>query len=228
MPNFAEKAIIYFLNLRLPAKLPAGISILNPFEKAEVKDAIKEYYFRFYNDHKKRVFILGINPGRFGGGLTGISFTDPVALRKHCGIENKLGNKEELSSKFIYKVINRYGGVNKFFSHFYLSAIYPLALMKDGKNYNYYDSEKLFTYLKPHLVKSLEEQVKFGADRKAVICLGKKNARYLQILNDELKLFDTIITLDHPRFIMQYKKRHVNDYIMKYIAKLNEVLAEKF
>jgi len=224
MNSFAAKANNYFTKLNPPAKIPSGVQILNPYHKDEVKSVVKKFYQKLYNDNIKRIYILGINPGRFGGGLTGISFTDPVALRKHCGVENNLGNKEELSSKFIYEVINLYGGANKFFSHFFLSAIYPLALIKDGKNYNYYDSEKLFTYLKPHLVKSLEEQAKFGADRKAIICLGKKNAKYLQILNDELKLFDNIITLDHPRFIMQYQKRKMGDYIKKYLAVLNSTL----
>ena len=224
MPTFANKAISYFTKFKTPAKLPSGIGILNPYEKNEVKTAVKEFYQKFYNDERKRVYILGINPGRFGGGLTGISFTDPVALRNHCRIDNQLGNKEELSSKFVYEVINHFGGVAKFLSHFFLSAIYPLALIKDGKNYNYYDDKKIFLFLKPHLTSSLKEQIKFGADRKVVICLGKKNAGYLRILNDELKLFDRIETLDHPRFIMQYRKKKIDYYLTQYHTVLNNSL----
>ncbi len=221
MPTFANEAIDYFTNLKSPTKLPLEIQILNPYEKSEVNTAVKEFFQKFYNDEHKRVYILGINPGRFGGGLTCISFTDPVALRKYCGIENELGNKEELSSKFIYKVINQYGGIKNFFSKFFLSAIYPLALIKDGKNYNYYDDEKLFSLLKPYLIKSLKDQFEFGADKRAAICLGKQNAVYLKILNDELKLFDRIEILDHPRFIMQYRKRKLDNYISQYIDVLN-------
>lgn len=218
MPTFADKAISYFTKFKTPAKLPSGIGILNPYEKKEVKDVVKKFYQKYYSDRNKRVYILGINPGRFGGGLTGISFTDPTALRKYCGIENNLGNKEELSSKFVYQVINRYDGVKKFFSDFYLSAIYPLALIKDGKNYNYYDDKKLFSLLKPHLKTSLSEQVKFGVNRRVVICLGKKNAQHLKILNDELNLFDHIEMLDHPRYIMQYRKKKIDSYTSQYIA----------
>jgi hypothetical protein len=214
---FANKAIRYFTGLKSPSKLPSGIGIMNPYVKKEVKDAVKEFYKKFYEDERKRIFVLGINPGRFGGGLTGISFTDPVALRKLCGIDNHLGNKEELSSKFVYEVINRFGGVKKFFSRFFLSAIYPLALINDGKNYNYYDGKKLFTFLKPQLMNSLKEQTKFGANRKIAICLGKKNADYLEILNHELKLFNNIKILDHPRFIMQYRQKKLNDYISQYL-----------
>lgn len=225
MPTFAYKAISYFTWLGTQSKLPSGIGIMNPYEKKEVKDAVKVFYKKFYDDKRMRIFVLGINPGRFGGGLTGISFTDPVALRKHCGIEYQLGTKEELSSKFVYEVINRFGGVKKFFSYFFLSAVYPLALINDGKNYNYYDDKKLFTFLRPQLMNSLKEQTKFGADRKVVICLGKKNADYLKMLNDEINLFDKIEVLDHPRFIMQYKKMKIEDYIAKYMAVLEASLS---
>src|SRR3972149_12017619 len=149
MSYFSSKAIDYFSNLKSPVKLPPKIEVINPYENDAAKNTVNAFYQKFYDDDRKRIFILGINPGRFGGGLTGISFTDPVALRKHCCIDNHLGNKEELSSKFVYEVINRFGGVEKFFSHFFLSAIYPLALINDGKNFNYYDSKKLFTFLRP-------------------------------------------------------------------------------
>jgi len=217
MPNFADQAISYFNILKPPSKLSSGVQILNPYTNDNVKSAVKEFYQKFYNDERKRIYVLGINPGRFGGGLTGISFTDPVALKKHCGIDNPFGNREELSSKFVYHVINRFGGVKNFFKKFYLSAIYPLALTKNGKNYNYYDDKKLFSFLKPHIKELLKEQIKFGADQRVVICLGKKNADYLKILNDELYLFKKIEVLDHPRFIMQYRQKKLNDYISQYL-----------
>jgi len=225
MLTFADNAINYFLKLKSPTRLPSETHILNPYETDEVKSAVNEFFRKYYNDERKRVYILGINPGRFGGGLTGISFTDPVALKKHCGIDNHLGNKEELSSKFVYEVINHFGGVNKFFSNYFLSAVFPLALIKDGKNYNYYDDKKLFSFLKPHLIQSLKAQFQFGADSRVVICLGKKNAGYLKILNEELKLFSKIEVLDHPRFIMQYRKRKIDYYITRYLTALKDSLS---
>ena len=94
----------------------------------------KQFYNRFYNDTNKRIYLIGINPGRFGGGTTGIAFTDPINLQVKCEIENKFAKKQELSSDFIYKLIDEFGGVENFFSKFYLTALYPLALIKDGKN----------------------------------------------------------------------------------------------
>jgi len=94
MPTFADKAIKYFLNLNSSLQLPPSVSLVNPYRNSDVRKIITAFYKKFFGDNNERVFILGINPGRFGGGLTGISFTDPVALRTECGIENDLGNKK--------------------------------------------------------------------------------------------------------------------------------------
>lgn len=226
MPTFADKAIRYFTDIKSPSRLPSRIGLLNPYENPNVQSAVKEFYQKFYNDYRKRVYILGINPGRFGGGLTGISFTDPFALKKYCGIDNPFGNREELSSKFIYEMISHYGGTKKFFSDFYLSAVYPLALIKDEKNYNYYDDKKLFSFLKPYLLVSLKKQIEFRANRHMVICLGKKNAEYLNIINSELELFGHIEALDHPRYIMQYRKKKLDYYIEQYIGTFRRALSK--
>jgi hypothetical protein len=221
MISFAGKAIKYFLNLKTPSNLPEEIYITNPYNKQDVKRVVKEFYKKYFNDNNKRTFVLGINPGRFGGALTGISFTDPVALREECGIENDLGNKKELSSEFIYMVIKEYGRTEKFFSKYFLSALYPLAILKDGKNYNYYDSKKLFELTKTGIMKSVKAQAGFGANKKAVISLGKKNGNYLKSINEELKLFDRVDVLDHPRFIMQYRRKSLSKYINEYLRILS-------
>ncbi len=217
MSTFAEKAVKYFTNLKSPSHLPGKIEIINPYESEEVKVVVKKFFNKFFNDNNKRIFILGINPGRFGGGLTGISFTDPVALKEECGIENKLGRQKELSSKFIYRFIAGFGGINNFYSKYFISALYPLALLKGGKNHNYYDSTKLFNTIKPHIVNSLKEQIKFGADRKFAVCLGKRNADYLKIINDENNFFDEIRVVEHPRYIMQYKLKKIHLFLAKYV-----------
>lgn len=214
--TFANRAIHYFLNLKTSDDLPPNIQVMNPFETIEVKKALQRFYNKFFNDSNKRYYVLGINPGRFGGGLTGLSFTDPYALRTHCGIDNNLGGQVELSSRFVYMFINSFGGAEKFFSKFYLSALYPLAIIKDGKNYNFYDDIELLTVIKPAIISSLKQQVEFGSERKAVICFGKKNEKYLKEINDTYNFFDKILTLDHPRYIMQYKLKSVDKYLEKY------------
>jgi len=228
--SFADKAINYFFSLRKPIKIQKGIGLINPYEKKEVQNIVKLFYQKYFNDNNKRRYIFGINPGRFGGGLTGISFTDPVALKEYCGIKNDLGNQKELSSKFIYRMIEEYArllsepgsesGVKKFYSEFFLSALFPFALIKDGKNYNYYDTKALAKSLKSEIIKSIKSQIEFGAKRDFAIILGKKNADYFSLLNDEYKFFKKIIVLEHPRYIMQYKLKKVDYYVAKYIHTL--------
>ena len=218
--TFSHKAINFFTNLNSPHNLPYDIGILNPYKNKEVKKITAEFYEKFFNDSKERFFILGINPGRFGGGTTGIAFTDPIALDEHCGIKNSFYRKPELSSKFVYSFIKEFGGVRKFYSKFFIGAIFPLALLNDGKNYNYYDNKELYQFLKPVLISSLKNQVKFGARKETVICLGKKNSVFLNELNKEINYFKNIIALNHPRFIMQYRLKKKDFYIRKYIRSL--------
>lgn len=219
--NFSTKAINYFLKLKSPEKLLSGINILNPYESPEVQIAIKRFYNKYYSDNKERLFMFGINPGRFGGGLTGISFTDPVALKEHCGIQNNLGNRKELSSNFIYETITAFGGVEEYFSKVFMTALFPLALTHKGKNFNYYDDKILFNILKPIIVNSIQKQLRFGARKDKVIILGKNNAAYFKSINDEYGLFKKFLVLDHPRFIMQYRKRYLKKYILDYIKALS-------
>ena len=99
--TFATSILNFFDKLNAPA-FSNGIEIINPYPDKEVKAVVRSFYNKYFNDNNPRVFIIGINPGRFGGGITGISFTDPVALKEFCGIENNLGDKKELSSRFIF------------------------------------------------------------------------------------------------------------------------------
>ena len=218
MNTFAYKAIKYFLKLNSHPDLPEKINSINPYLNPEVQSATKQFFNKYFNDSKKRVYVFGINPGRLGGGLTGISFTDPVALREECGIKNNLGNKRELSSKFIYLLINELGGAQKFFSKFYLTAMYPLAILRNGKNYNYYDNASLYKILKPHITYSVKEQLAFGARKDIAISLGKKNATFLAEINTEYNLFGKVRVLDHPRFIMQYKLKQLREYLTEYLS----------
>jgi hypothetical protein len=205
----------------MPGYVSRKVETLNPYKNEEVKAVTLSYYKKYFNDNNNRVFVFGINPGRFGGGITGISFTDPVALENFCGIKNNFGKKRELSSTFIYNFISSYGGVNKFYSKYFLSALFPLALLKDGLNCNYYDGKELYKIIKPLIIESLESQIGFGADNAFAICLGKRNSKYLSEINKECNFFNKIITLDHPRYIMQYKLKSLDIYLNKYLEVFN-------
>jgi len=215
--TFSYKAVKYFCNLKTPHLILNGVELINPYENDDVKTVVKNFFNKFYYDENERLFIVGINPGRFGGGLTGISFTDPVVLREQCRIENNLGKRKELSSKFIYTVVEEFGGEEVFFSKVFLTALYPFAIIKNGKNYNYYDEKLLFDLLRNDIVENIQRQVKFGSRRDFAILLGKKNADYFLPVNEAYKFFKKIIVLEHPRYIMQYKLKQVDFYINKYL-----------
>jgi len=185
-------------------------------------ECVKTFYTKYFSDQRKRIFLFGINPGRFGSGLTGISFTDPVALREKCGIENQLGNKKELSSEFIYRVIDAYGGAEKFYKDFFITAVCPLGFMKGDKNFNYYDDMKLMLAVTPFIQETFSQQIELGARKEALICIGSgQNRKFIELLNQQVGYFDKIISLEHPRFIMQYKRKKLDSYIDQYLSVLN-------
>ena len=75
--------------------------------------------------------------------------------------------------------------------------------------------------VKDFMIKSLEKHISLGLDTSEVFILGKKNAAFIHKLNEEVKLFDSLKVLEHPRYIQQYKSKEKQKYIDKYIFALN-------
>ena len=224
MSTFADHAIAYYNTLAAPASLPPGVEVMNSYQDSNVRQIVGEFYTKFYRDTRPRVFVLGINPGRFGAGVTGISFTTPQNLRRYCGIDNSLRDTPELSSRFIYQVIEAFGGAAAFYGTFFLTSLFPLALTKDGRNYNFYDDRLTTEALWPAITETVRTQTDFGYNRRVAVCLGRKNETYLRRLNEQQDFFDRIVTLDHPRYILQYKSRQLPDYLDQYITTLHDCL----
>lgn len=169
--------------------------------------------------------VVGINPGRFGAGITGINFTAPRQLSEDCGIQHHFGNSSELSAEFIYGVVKAFGGPAAFYRHFYLAALSPVGYIKSGKNLNYYDDPLLLQRVKPFILQCLKAQLDFGSYRQVAICIGgDKNFRFLNSLNEEHGFFDEIITVPHPRFIMQYRRPYLDQYRQEYLQALQSCL----
>jgi hypothetical protein len=227
---FAEKIISFCKELEYNGSLPPGISILNPFrDNPEIIPVISQFYYKFYKDNNARHLILGINPGRFGAGVTGIPFTDTKRLREKCGLSISGLKTFETSSAFIYEMIDAFGGTVKFYSEFFISSVSPLgftSVSANGKsvNYNYYDSKKLTDSVLDFIIESIIAQLEFGIERDFCFCLGTgQNYKFLMKINDELKFFDKIIPLEHPRYVMQYKLKQKHIYINKYIEALQKI-----
>ncbi len=226
MPHFAQRLLRFLTTFPLPPSLPGGVEARSPFREPAVAELLSRFAQKYYADNQPRVAVLGINPGRLGMGRTGVAFTDPAALAEFCGIGHDLPRQRpELSSQFIYKVIMEMGGPAAFYQHFYLGSIYPLVLLRNGLNYNYYDSPALIKALWPDLRQSLRQQVQaLGLRTDVAVSLGKRNGTFLQHLNDELGLFKRIIILDHPRYLMQYRRRDADANAAHYVATLGEVI----
>ncbi|MCF8381216.1 MAG: DUF4918 family protein [Bacteroidales bacterium] len=226
MKTFAQKVINFNKELHYSETLPHGIKVLNPFkENKEINSISEAFYTKYYSDSNKRKLILGINPGRLGAGATGIPFTDTKRLREICGINIESVSTHEPSSVFIYEMISKYGGSEKFYKNYFITSMSPLGFIEKNQkgnwvNCNYYDYDELFDALYPFILASLTEQISFGIDTKSCFVLGKKNAKYLKIINDREKLFELLVVVDHPRYIEQYKSKLKENYIDEYLTKL--------
>ena len=227
--TFGEQVVEFNSNLKYTGKLPTGFQVMNPFlDNPETFSVMTAFYKKFYNDHKQRNFIIGINPSRHGAGVTGVPFTDTKRMESACGIIMESARTHEVSSVFIYDMIEAFGGAEKFYSKFYINSPFPLAIIrqtKEGKwlNANYYDDPTLFDMVKDFMTLTLKNHINMGLDTSQVYVLGKKNAGFIQKLNKEEKLFDSIKILEHPRYIQQYKSKEKQFYIDKYILTLNNV-----
>lgn len=227
MSSFASQILNFLKNLHLESNtLPERIEVMNPFQNQTVWTIVELFYNKYYNNNQQRKLILGINPGRHGAGLTGIPFTDTKRLNSECEIQFFEFESHETSSVFVYDMIHAYGGVTKFYNDFYISSVSPLGFVKKNNNrrfvnYNYYDNKALENALKPFIVDTLKQQIRFGIDTDICYCLGTgKNHQYLEKLNAEYGFFQQIIPLEHPRYIMQYKLKEKQKYIEKYIQLL--------
>ncbi len=220
--TFADCVLEFNKSLKLPRNLPAGIAVLNPYHDRTSFSLCEQFYRKYYNDFEERRLIVGINPGRLGGGITGIPFTDPKKLQEQCNIPNDLPKKVELSSDYIYRVIEAFGGTEKFYSSFYFTAVSPLGFTKAGKNLNYYDNKQLQESLMDFILACMQKQLTFNVNSKVCYCLGEgQNFAFLKRLNDQHNFFKTVIPLPHPRFIMQYKRKSLHAYVEKYVKELS-------
>lgn len=223
--SFGANILKFFDTLHPPASIPEGVEILWPYGAPEVKRIMRRFYLEFFGDTGKRIFLIGINPGRFGAGVTGICFTDPIRLAKDCGIAHSLAGGRELSSDFVYRMISAFGGPHAFSRRFYMTALSPVGFIRDGKNLNYYDVKGLPSQLDAWMAAAMEEQLRAGADRQAAFSMGQgANLRYLKDFNDRHRFFERIEPLPHPRWVMQYRRKRLDEFIRLYVDALSSVL----
>ena len=202
------------------------MELMHPFTNKTVWSLVEAFYKRYYSDHDPRRFIFGINPGRFGGGVTGIPFTDPIRLQEVCGIANDFKKQAELSSVFVYEVIEAYGGATAFYHDFFVTALSPLGFVREGKNVNYYDDALLLSRVEPFMIDCIRTQINTIGAGRIVYCLGEgENFKYFSKLNAKQQFFSDIIPLPHPRWVMQYRRKKIREYIDRYVETLRSAVS---
>ena len=196
MDTIAKRLQQHFTDLsnHLPP-VPSEVEWLLPLSTLpESKRVFALFLEKYYADNYPRTLILGINPGRFGAGVTNVAFTDPVRLAQDCGIENSFEKKEELSAQFVYKVVHAYGGVAAFYEYFFVNSVVPFGFVKNGVNYNYYDEKPLQEAMKPLIRHHLRSMLALGMNSKVCFCLGEgKNFKFLSKFNEEEGFFEKIV-----------------------------------
>ena len=230
MKTFADKVMAFNKKVDFKGDLPAGVHIMNPYKDDKaILPLSGVFYKKYYDDMHPRHLILGINPGRFGGGVTGIPFTDTKRLIDKCHIPYSGKPTHEPSSVYVYEMIDAYGGTEKFYQNFYINSVCPLGFTSEGSNgkeinYNYYDSKELTNAVYDFIIKSIQQQIRLGIETDVCFCFGNgKNEKFLRQLNEKENFFKKVIALEHPRFIMQYKSKLKQFYIDKYLAAFSEV-----
>ncbi|EAC6871624.1 SMUG2 DNA glycosylase family protein [Listeria monocytogenes] len=209
--------------------LPEGYREVNPYsgDQSELVEKITTaFYQKYYNDTKPRRIILGSSPARRGSAVTGVPFEDAKHLQNETGIFIDEFYINQSSSDFLYDVMTEYGSCEQFYTDFYMNFVCPLGIVRTNAkgnevNCNYYENKKLQTALKSFILESIRRQIDFGIDTSVCYCIGSgENFHFLSKINDEHHFFDTIIPLEHPRFIMQYNSKNKDVYMKKYLCAL--------
>jgi len=218
---FSEGILRFFSSLKAPENLPGDVEILWPFSDSEVQRVMESFYTRYFSDSEQRIFLIGINPGRFGAGVTGICFTDPPRLAEDCRISHSLIGGRELSSDFVYRTIEAFGGPESFYRRFYITALSPVGYIRNGKNLNYYDVKGMSESLDSWMADAMASQIEAGCNRQVAFSMGQgENFKQLKAFNERHGFFDRIEPLPHPRWVMQYRRRRLDEFIQLYMDRL--------
>ena len=215
---------------RVSLEVLKGFNLINAFNgvnKDTIKRVLHKFYTKYYNDTDKRFMILGSSPARRGTALTGVPFEDVNHLQKDTGVSIDAFGANKRSSSFLYEVMEEYGGRQKFYKRFYMSFVCPLGIEKinlkgNWVNCNYYENVALKKCLHSFIVDSLRRQIDFNIDTTVCFCIGSgETFKFLTNINNKHHFFNTIVPLEHPRFIMQYNADRKEEFMQKYVNTLS-------
>lgn len=224
--SYASAIARFLTEVEPPSGLPRGVEVLNPYLDPEVQRVVRAMVRRYYVAAPPRLSVWGINPGRFGAGLTGLSFTDPWAVAHQLALPTTLVGRRELSAEFISDVIDAYGGPSAFYHDVYLGAVSPLGYVENGINVNFYDTPELLEAVTPYAIACMKQQLACGlrTDVAVVLGSGKLKQAVERRINPHVGI-QRIVYLEHPRFIMQYRRSQRSAYVDRYVDTLGSLHA---
>lgn len=219
--TFADRVIAFYEKNEGWTALDGMLVVSSPWTDERRRAALVSFYRKFFDDDLARTYCLGINPGRYVETASGVPYTDGYALAEVCGISNDFSTGRELTASFFNRVVTEYGGASSFYKDVYAGALFPFELLLDGKYVNFYDPE-IWPVVDTLLREYLGEVVQFGSNRRVVLLGSGTNASVFSKINNELRYFDASWVLDHPRYIMQYKRDEADAFIVKYVRTIGE------
>ena len=137
--TLASHLFQFYNELKPPASLPNEVEWLFPQKDPAVMEVVDRFLKKYYSDSHPRTLMLGINPGRFGAGITGVNFTAARQLTRHLQIEHPFGTGSELSAEFIYEFIEAYGGPESFYSTHFIGSVSPLGFVGCSRGQDFQD-----------------------------------------------------------------------------------------
>ena len=218
--TFATRVIEFYENFAAPPGLPNDVSLINPYRNDSRKEAIDSYYSKYFDDGNVRHHILGINPSRMNKTATGVHYTDGYALENYCKIDNEFSKARELTSDFFYRVISAAGGPENFFSRVFPWAMMPVTVNSKGNYANYYASD-IVEDLSKLVESNVQWTAKLPSTGRLVILGSGENEKFFQKLPGAPFGYNDVRVLPHPRWIMQYNRTKMDNYIELYISALN-------
>lgn len=132
--------------LRSLSFAPPTAYVYNPLDYARVPH---ELYLTRFGEGKKRVVLVGMNPGPFGMTQTGVPFGEIPSVRDWMKIETPVGHPEkehpkrrvtgfacknsEVSGRRLWGLFSqRFGAAENFFKEHFVANYCPLVFMEEG------------------------------------------------------------------------------------------------
>jgi single-strand selective monofunctional uracil DNA glycosylase len=161
-------------------------------------------YLEKYGEGKKRILLVGMNPGPWGMAQTGVPFGEVSFVRDWLGVKEEVGKpagehpkrpvhgfsctKSEVSGRRLWGLMKeRFGRAEDFFAEHFVENYCPLAFMEEsGKNLTpdklqKGDSEALFSLCDRHILRVSEILAP-----EAVIGIGKFAEKRLAFLQEHV------------------------------------------